>query len=133
MLHGLSYIYEVHVLASDCVNILQKIEIFQINDFLKNMIYQNNKSQGLSTVRNSNNNINDNNTVEEKNNENPEEQKKSSDYLKNSIEAYKNSLRNNPNDEDTRYNLSYALSKLKQQQQQENHLLNDYFVTYYEW
>ena len=53
-------------------------------------------------------------------NENPEEQKKSSDYLKNSIEAYKNSLRNNPNDEDTRYNLSYALNKLKQQQQQEN-------------
>lgn len=53
-------------------------------------------------------------------NQNPEEQKKSSDYLKNSIEAYKNSLRNNPNDEDTRYNLSYALSKLKQQQQQEN-------------
>ena len=45
-------------------------------------------------------------------NQNPEEQKKSSDYLKNSIEAYKNSLRNNPNDEDTRYNLSYALSKL---------------------
>jgi len=53
-------------------------------------------------------------------NQNPEEQKKSSDYLKNSIEAYKNSLRNNPKDEDTRYNLSYALSKLKQQQQQEN-------------
>ena len=52
--------------------------------------------------------------------QNPEEQKKSSDYLKNSIEAYKNSLRNNPQDEDTRYNLSYALSKLKQQQQQEN-------------
>ena len=40
--------------------------------------------------------------------------------LKESIDAYKNALRNNPNDEDTRYNLSYALSKLKQQQQQEN-------------
>ena len=53
-------------------------------------------------------------------NQNPEEQKKSSDYLKNSIEAYKNSLRNNPQDEDTRYNLSYALSKLKKQQQQES-------------
>ena len=52
--------------------------------------------------------------------QNPEEQKKSSDYLKNSIEAYKNSLRNNPQDEDTRYNLSYALSKLKKQQQQES-------------
>jgi len=40
--------------------------------------------------------------------------------LKESIEAYKNALRNNPNDEDTRYNLSYALSKLKRQEQQQN-------------
>lgn len=30
-----------------------------------------------------------------------------------SIEAYKNALRNNPNDADTRYNLAYAQSKLK--------------------
>ena len=39
-----------------------------------------------------------------------------------SIEAYKNSLRLNPSDEDTRYNLAYAKQKLKeeQQQQQEN-------------
>jgi Ca-activated chloride channel family protein len=38
-----------------------------------------------------------------------------------SIEAYKNSLRNNPTDEDTRYNLAYAKQKLnEQQQQQEN-------------
>lgn len=36
------------------------------------------------------------------------------DY-ENSIEAYKNALRNNPDDQDTRYNLSYALSKLKEQ------------------
>lgn len=34
-------------------------------------------------------------------------------------EAYKNSLRIRPNDEDTRYNLAYALEKLKQQQQQQ--------------
>ena len=40
--------------------------------------------------------------------------------LKESIDAYKNALRNNPNDEDTRYNLSYALSKLKQQQQRQD-------------
>ena len=33
------------------------------------------------------------------------------------IEAYKTSLRINPNDEDTRYNLAYA-QKMKQQQQQ---------------
>jgi len=35
-----------------------------------------------------------------------------------SIEAYKNSLRKNPSDEDTRYNLAYAKQKLKEQQQQ---------------
>ena len=32
------------------------------------------------------------------------------------VEAYKNALRNNPQDADAKYNLSYALSKLKQQQ-----------------
>lgn len=37
-----------------------------------------------------------------------------------SIEAYKNSLRLNPSDQDTKYNLAYALKKLKEQQQQEN-------------
>lgn len=37
-----------------------------------------------------------------------------------SIEAYKNSLKLRPSDEDTRYNLAYALQKLKQQQQQQN-------------
>lgn len=37
-----------------------------------------------------------------------------------SINAYKQSLRLNPKDDDTRYNLAYALSKLKQQQQQKN-------------
>lgn len=37
---------------------------------------------------------------------------------KESIDAYKNALKNNPNDEDTRYNLSYAQQMLKQQQQQ---------------
>lgn len=35
------------------------------------------------------------------------------------IEAYKNALRNNPNDEDTKYNLEYARRMLKQQQQQQ--------------
>ncbi len=37
-----------------------------------------------------------------------------------SIEAYKNSLRINPNDNETRYNLAYAQAMLKQQQNQEN-------------
>jgi len=36
-----------------------------------------------------------------------------------SIDAYKQSLRLNPADEDTRYNLSYAMKKLTQQQQQQ--------------
>ena len=36
-----------------------------------------------------------------------------------SIEAYQNSLRNNPVDNDTKYNLAYAKQKLEEQQQQE--------------
>lgn len=36
--------------------------------------------------------------------------------LKESIEAYQNSLRINPNDEETRYNLTFALIKLKARQ-----------------
>jgi Ca-activated chloride channel family protein len=37
-----------------------------------------------------------------------------------SIEAYKNSLRLNPSDLDTKYNLAYARKKLQEQQQQQN-------------
>ena len=36
-----------------------------------------------------------------------------------SIEAYKNSLRINPHDQDTKYNLAYAKKKLQEQQQQD--------------
>ena len=36
-----------------------------------------------------------------------------------SIEAYKNSLRLKPDDYDTKYNLAYAMQKLKEQQQQQ--------------
>ena len=39
--------------------------------------------------------------------------------LQESIEAYKKSLRLNPSDEDTRYNLAYALEKLQEQEQQQ--------------
>lgn len=39
--------------------------------------------------------------------------------LKESIEAYKQALRNNPNDLDTKYNLSYAMNLLKEQEQQQ--------------
>lgn len=38
--------------------------------------------------------------------------------LEESIEAYKQALRLNPKDEDTRYNLAYALNQQQQQQQQ---------------
>lgn len=37
--------------------------------------------------------------------------------LKKSIEAYKNALRNNPNDDDTRYNLAVAQKLLKEQEE----------------
>jgi Ca-activated chloride channel family protein len=36
-----------------------------------------------------------------------------------SVDAYKKSLLNNPTDDQTRYNLAYAMSKLKKQQQQQ--------------
>jgi Ca-activated chloride channel family protein len=38
--------------------------------------------------------------------------------LEESVDAYKKALLNNPKDEETRYNLVYALDKLKKQQQQ---------------
>lgn len=38
---------------------------------------------------------------------------------KESIDAYKMALRQNPKDEDTRYNLAYALTKLQQQKKQQ--------------
>ena len=38
--------------------------------------------------------------------------------LKESIEAYKNALRNNPLDDETRYNLAFAMNKMQQQKQQ---------------
>jgi len=41
-----------------------------------------------------------------------------SNKIEQSIEAYKNALKLNPNDMDTKYNLSYALSLLKNNQQQ---------------
>lgn len=43
---------------------------------------------------------------------------------KEGLEAYKNALRNNPQDEDTKYNLMYALNKLQQQQQQQQQQQN---------
>jgi tetratricopeptide (TPR) repeat protein len=42
-----------------------------------------------------------------------------------SIDAYKQSLLLNSKDDDTRYNLAYALSKLKQQQQNKDQKKND--------
>lgn len=42
-----------------------------------------------------------------------------------SVDAYKNALKLNPKDDQSRYNLSYALSKLRQQQQQQQQNKND--------
>ena len=43
-----------------------------------------------------------------------------SQKIKESLGAYANSLKLDPNDQDTKYNLSYALNMLKQNQQQKN-------------
>jgi tetratricopeptide (TPR) repeat protein len=43
-----------------------------------------------------------------------------SQKIQESIDAYKNALKNNPDDADTKYNLSYALSLLNKQNQQKN-------------
>jgi tetratricopeptide (TPR) repeat protein len=40
------------------------------------------------------------------------------------VEAYKRSLKLNPKDDDTRYNLAYALEKLREQQQQQQQQQN---------
>lgn len=42
-----------------------------------------------------------------------------SDKLDESIEAYKDALRLNPNDDEARYNLAYALNKKEEQEQQD--------------
>jgi Ca-activated chloride channel homolog len=42
-----------------------------------------------------------------------------------SIEAYKNALKDRPNDLDTKYNLSYALNMMKQNQDKKNQNKND--------
>lgn len=42
-----------------------------------------------------------------------------------SVQAYKNALKLNPSDKETKYNLAYAKSKLKQQQNQQNQQNNE--------
>ena len=42
------------------------------------------------------------------------------EYLQNAVEQYKAALRNNSNDEDARYNLSYAMKLLQQNKDQQN-------------
>ena len=46
-------------------------------------------------------------------------QSPNSDLLTNAVDNYKKSLRNNPTDEDARYNLSYAMKLLQQSQNKE--------------
>ena len=45
--------------------------------------------------------------------------------IKESIGAYKEALKLNPNDQETKYNLSYALSQMKNPQQQQQNQKND--------
>lgn len=45
--------------------------------------------------------------------------------LEEGIKAYKNALINNPKDEESRYNLAYAMQQLKQQQQQQQEQQQD--------
>lgn len=42
-----------------------------------------------------------------------------------SVNAYKKALKNNPDDEDTRYNLAYAMKMIQQQQQQQQQNKDD--------
>ena len=44
----------------------------------------------------------------------------SGDFLKNAVNEYKKALRYNPKDKDARYNLSYAMKLIQNQQNQEN-------------
>lgn len=48
-----------------------------------------------------------------------------SQKLKEAVDSYKNALRANPNDEDTRKNLAYAMKMLQEQQQQKQNEKND--------
>lgn len=48
-----------------------------------------------------------------------------SQKYKESVDAYKNALKLNPKDEDTKYNLSYALNLLRQQQNQQKNDKNN--------
>ncbi|MFN3917912.1 MAG: tetratricopeptide repeat protein [Flavobacteriales bacterium] len=48
-----------------------------------------------------------------------------SEKTKEAVEAYKQALRNNPYDEETRYNLAYAQKKLKQEEQKEKNNQKD--------
>ena len=41
-------------------------------------------------------------------------------HYQEAVKSYIESLKINPNDQDTKYNLSYALAKLREQQQQQN-------------
>jgi tetratricopeptide (TPR) repeat protein len=50
---------------------------------------------------------------------NPETAKNAQAFYKEAINAYKQSLKNEPNDIETKYNLTYALDKLKKNQEQQ--------------
>ena len=51
---------------------------------------------------------------------NEKDQSPSGDFLENAVNEYKKALRYNPKDKDARYNLSYAMKLIQNQQKQEN-------------
>ncbi len=58
--------------------------------------------------------------IAKKTEQNPEKAKDAQAYYKEAINSYKQSLKYNPNDQETKYNLTYALKKLKQNQQNQD-------------
>lgn len=58
--------------------------------------------------------------IAEQSEQDPEQASKAQEFYKKAIDSFKGSLKNNPNDADAKYNLTYALSKLQQQQNQQN-------------
>ena len=83
------------------------------------------KQKVLKTKSKSNNNIGNSFLTEYAKEAKEKGQAPSSDILKNAIKEYQQSLRFNPNDKDARYNLSYAMKLLQNQEKQEQENKDD--------
>ncbi len=87
------------------------------------MIYYNDYAQKVDNkneIAKAHFNIGNANLQKAKNAEaNPETMSTAQSYYKEAINSYKQSLKNNPNDIEAKYNLTYALDKLKKNQEQQ--------------